>query len=566
VIEVNLTDIDHHRAWESLSDMKKDPEVALIATIVEHFRLTGVSIVTRTDAPRGSGLGGSSALAVATVRALAEIAGVTLDPEELITLVRDLETRLLGIPAGIQDYYPPVYGGLTTLHLEPGHVARHPMPVHLAELAPHLTVHYSGAAHFSGTNNWQIYKRHLDGDRKVIRGLEAIGKAAAQMEKALEAGDFEAAGAALTLEWQSRRELFDGVSTPEIDKAIMLGVGAGAWAGKVCGAGGGGCVVFLHPPDQKRQVLEALSRLQGHVLNVTPVAVGMTVESPDIVQKSFSFGSRRRSGGGEGPEHLYLAGGSTGPLEPFVLVESIITYDDPRREIHHRVERTWLAPILLGREAVDWSSSSAISADTLTLTADPPARVEFSVPLGDDALLATIETVEQQAKEHLAESERFTVFENPAFELHSEAEESPAEFLLRCTQIAREKIEERASNLEATFRRRIDQIRERSEKDQRESDARDTEAGIATEGSDVTRGAGQALYNITTGKAAKPRGAESPAEADYLDKIALVQKAWDRELEEARIELSAQAEAIEEVSIAPALRNIEIARIVVVWQ
>lgn len=564
-IEVDLTDVDHRRVYESIAEMRKDPQVALVATIAEHFRLSGVSIVTRTEAPRGSGLGGSSALAVALVRAAAEITGSPLEPDELIALVRDLETRLLGIPAGIQDYYPPVFGGLTTLHLEPGRVARHPMPIHLADLAAHLSVYYSGVAHFSGTNNWQIYKRHLDGDDAVIRGLAEIARTAAEMEKALESGNFAAAGAALGREWASRRELFAGVATPEIDKAIMLAVGAGAWAGKVCGAGGGGCVVLLHPPDRRRAIHDALSRLPGHILEVTPVAVGMTVDSPQV-QKSFSFAPRRRSGGDDGVEHLYLATDSGTARSPHLLVESIITYDDPRRDIHHRVERSYLAPILLGRETIDWSAVAGVDVHQLPLSADSPAGVELSVSPKDDALLATMKTAEEQAREWLVETERLTIWENPAFELYSEPDETPAAFLIRCADRASEEIEDRAENLERTFRRRIDQIRERSEKDLRESEARDAEAGLATETSDVTRGAGQALYNITTGRAASARSAENPAEADYLEKIALVQKAWEKELEEARAELSAKAEAIEEVSIAPTPRNVEIARVVVVWK
>jgi len=565
-IELTLTDADHHRVYESASELRSDSHASLIATISDHFRLTGISIVTRTDAPRGSGLGGSSALAIALVRAFAEIAGAPLEPEELIALVRDLETRLLGIPAGVQDYYPPVYGGLATLHLEPGGVARHPMSIQLAELGAHLTVHYSGVAHFSGENNWQIYRRHIDGDEAVINRLSEIARAAADMEKALESSDFEAAGAALGNEWKSRRELFPGVSSPEIDKAIQLAMGAGAWAGKVCGAGGGGCVVLMHPADRRKSVADALSRLPGRVLDVAPVGIGMTVDSPEIAQRSFSFGPRRRRAGGEALEHLYVASNSKDARSPNVLVESIITYDDPRREVHHRVERTCLAPVLLNREMVDWSAARGVDVDDLDLTAEPPAGVEHAVSQNDESLLAAIQAAEEQAKEWLAETERLVVYENSAFALHSEPEESPAAFLLRCTDLANEMIEERAENLEATFRRRIDQIRERSEKDQRESEARDAEAGLATESSDVTRGSGQALYNITTGKSATARSAENPAEADYLEKIALVQKAWEKELEEARAELSAQAESIEEVSIAPAVRNIEIARIVVVWQ
>jgi D-glycero-alpha-D-manno-heptose-7-phosphate kinase len=565
-IEVNLADVEHHRVYDTMAELKQDQQVALIAVICEHFRLTGVTIVTRTEAPRGSGLGGSSALAVALVRAMGEIAGQSFEQEDLITLVRDLETRLLGIPAGVQDYYPPVFGGLTTLHLDPGRVARHPIPIQLAELGAHLTVYYSGVAHFSGANNWQIYKRHIDGDAAVVSGLAEIARAAADMEKALEAGNFEAAGQALGREWHSRRALFEGVSTREIDKAIKLAMGAGAWAGKVCGAGGGGCVIFMHPPERRRSVMDALSRLPGRVLEVTPVTVGMTVDSPQAAQKSFTFGPRRRSGGGDEVEHLFRATDSREPRSPFVLVESIITYDDPRRDVHRRVERTYLAPVVLARESVDWSAARGVHVDDLNLAAEAPAGVELVVSRKDDAILTAIQAAEEQAREWLVESERLTVYENSAFELYSEPDESPAAFLLRCTEHANQKLEDRAESLEATFRRRIDQIRERSEKDQRENEARDAEAGVTSESSDVTRGSGQALYNITTGRGATARSAENPAEADYLEKIALVQKAWEKELEEARVELSTQAESIEEVSIAPTLRNVEIARIVVVWQ
>jgi D-glycero-alpha-D-manno-heptose-7-phosphate kinase len=108
---------------------RADPKAALIHRVLEHFHLSGIRITTRTDAPRGSGLGGSSALSVTLVRALSELAGNPIEGEELIALVRDLETRLIGVPAGIQDYYPPVYGGLAALHLNPGAVIRHGIPL-----------------------------------------------------------------------------------------------------------------------------------------------------------------------------------------------------------------------------------------------------------------------------------------------------------------------------------------------------------------------------------------------------------------------------------------------------
>src|SRR5438045_5829248 len=162
-IEVHLTDQQYRQRYESLKDVAADPKAALIYRALEHFHLSNVQITTRTDAPRGSGLGGSSALAITLVRALSELAGNALEGDDLIFLVRDLETRLLGVPAGIQDYYPPVFGGLGSLHLNPGKPARHPLQTPIHDLSAHMLLHYTGIAHFSGTNNWELYKRQLDG-------------------------------------------------------------------------------------------------------------------------------------------------------------------------------------------------------------------------------------------------------------------------------------------------------------------------------------------------------------------------------------------------------------------
>ena len=201
--------------------------------------------------------------------------------DELIALVRDLETRLIRVPAGIQDYYPPVYGGLMAIHLNPGAVVRHQIALPVDRLAEHMLLHYTGVAHFSGTNNWDIYKRQIDGKKKVHKGLDKIAESAIEMEKALESGDMEAAGVALGHEWQNRKALIDGISTPEIESAIAAAIEAGAWAGKVCGAGGGGCIVFLMPPDRRDAVRAALANVPGEVIDAQPVAHGLTVERSD---------------------------------------------------------------------------------------------------------------------------------------------------------------------------------------------------------------------------------------------------------------------------------------------
>src|SRR5204863_5502200 len=151
-IEIHLTDQQYEQRYESLHEISADPKAALIHRVLEHFHLSGIRITTRTDAPRGSGLGGSSALTVTLVRALCELTGNPIEGDDLIALVRDLETRLIGVPAGIQDYYPAVYGGLVVLHLNPGTVVRQEIPLPMERLAEHMMLDFTGDAPFSGTH------------------------------------------------------------------------------------------------------------------------------------------------------------------------------------------------------------------------------------------------------------------------------------------------------------------------------------------------------------------------------------------------------------------------------
>src|SRR5438874_2235303 len=321
-IEVHLTDQQYRQRYESLKDVAADPKAALIYRALEHFHLTGLQITTRTDAPRGSGLGGSSALAITLVRALSELAGKTVEGDELINLVCDLETRLLGSPAGIQDYYPPVYGGLSAIHLEPGQPVRHEIGASIADLSSHFILHYSGIARFSGTNNWQMYKAQIQGTKKVQKGFAKIATTSIEMERALAAADWEGAGRALAREWENRKALIDGISTPEIDGAITTAVNAGAWGGKVCGAGGGGCVVFLVPSEKRDEIVRALATVPGRVLDAAPVAHGMSIVSDDASQPTAAAARLRIAAHARAGslDQLYGSGGS-GDYRSFILAE-----------------------------------------------------------------------------------------------------------------------------------------------------------------------------------------------------------------------------------------------------
>ena len=565
-VEIHLTDQQYRRRYESMQELAADPKASLIYRLVEHFHLNGVHITTRTDAPRGSGLGGSSALAITLVRALSELSGQPVEGESLITLVRDLETRLLGVPAGIQDYYPPVYGGLGSLRLEPGAPFRHQIATPVAELSRHMLLHYTGVAHFSGTNNWDMYKRQIDGKKRVQKGFSRIAETAIAMERALEAGDFEAAGRALGEEWENRKALIAGISNAEIEAAIEAATGAGAWAGKVCGAGGGGCIVFLFPPDRREAIVSALGGVPGRVLDAVPVQHGITVQKGDHGQQNSAPARQRpqparRSGT---IEQLYVYGG-TGAYRPFVLAESIITLDDARSGVHHVVKRGHLAPIEGNDARVLWNQAQPVEADDLDLhtVPDPQRTIDRSIPIED--IHQTFARSEDAYRQYVITTERLRVYHNPLFALYAEPDESREQFLERCLEEARRRLSSETERLESTFRRRIDQLREKSERENREFQERD-ERGEDEPPQGVNVAWGQMLYNITSGRpAAVTNAPQSARETDYREYIAQIQRSWDRELQTRRDELTSQAREIQEVVITPSARSVEVTRYIILW-
>src|SRR5438477_2403385 len=564
-IEINLTDQQYEQRYESLHEIAVDPKAALIHRVLEHFHLSGIRITTRTDAPRGSGLGGSSALTVTLVRALCELSGIAVEGDDLVALVRDLETRLIGVPAGIQDYYPPVYGGLAALHLNPGAVVRHEIPLPIERLSEHMLLHYTGVAHFSGTNNWEMYKRQIDGKPKVHKGLERIAQSAMEMEKALTAGDFRAAGAALAHEWESRKALINGISTPEIEAAIAAATAAGAWAGKVCGAGGGGCVVFLLPPDRREDVRRALAEVPGRVLDATPVAHGLAIERSGAAQtESFPARGRHVAPPGMAVEQLYVYGGR-GAYKPFVMAEAVVTLNEPRSGVHQTLSRAYAAPIDVAEASVTWSEGKLINPDAVKMHAEPDPNRRISSKISSDTLAQAAAQAEETFKQYVADREKLQLFHNPAFAMYSEAHEMREAFLARCMEEANRRLENEAERLESTFRRRIDQVKEKSEKDIRELDAKEPQpADLPRENVNVAWG--QTLYNITSGKpAAVVDPPHSMLEIDYMEKIVQIQRAWDRELQAFRDELFAKAREVQEIAVTPSPKNIDVTKYLIVW-
>ena len=251
----------------------------LVARLVRHFAPEGVEVHTRSGSPVGAGIAGSSAMVVAIAAALAAWTGRPLDHEALLTLALNVEAQVIGVPTGVQDYRPALYGGVSALELTVTGVRRVGLAVDLAAFGRRIVVAYTGASRQSGINNWDVMMRRINGDAAAAAAFEGIRDAALGMRAALEAADWSAAARYLADEWACRKQLAPGVTTPALDDLLARAARAGATAGKVCGAGGGGCLFCLVDPDRQGAVADALAAGGATVLPVTIEREGSIVHS-----------------------------------------------------------------------------------------------------------------------------------------------------------------------------------------------------------------------------------------------------------------------------------------------
>ena len=189
----------------------------------------------------------------------------------------NVECQTIRVPTGVQDYRPALYGGIAAVELNVDGIRRVGLDVDPRELERRIVLAYTGAPRNSGTNNWEITKRHLDGDRQVFDCFERIRDTAAALRHALEASDWDEVGRQIAAEWDNRKRLAPGVTTPAIDDLMARAYGAGATAAKVCGAGGGGCLFCYGPPAARTAISLALALGGARVLEYHIETEGLRV-------------------------------------------------------------------------------------------------------------------------------------------------------------------------------------------------------------------------------------------------------------------------------------------------
>lgn len=256
----------------------------LVQGVKAYLPEQGLNIRSFNQAPKGSGLGASSALLIALSGALNQWNATYADGNTLLQRAADLEAWVLGIPTGKQDYYAALYGGLQAIYFDQSGVRREHIAIPsktLAQINGGLVLSFTGESHFSGTNNWSMMKRFIDNQGETRGSLSAIRETSQALYQALVAGDLEHVYTLLNQEWKNRQSLAEGVTTPQIDAMINAANAAGAKANKICGAGGGGCLLTLCEPGQRHEVESALASTGAQIMHHQITSQGLQVNVID---------------------------------------------------------------------------------------------------------------------------------------------------------------------------------------------------------------------------------------------------------------------------------------------
>ncbi len=280
-----LESIDQHSSLETsvgdLASLKNQPKLELLSKLVYFFKPEiGFKMTTESQAPAGAGLAGSSTLNIACIGALNKLVGERYAPERFIPIAAAVECQVIRVPTGYQDYYSAQYGGVSCIHFGPEGMTREALDIDTATLERRIAICYAGEPRNSGTNNWEITKRHIDGDREIFDIFEGIRDTSLTVRSALLANDWDELGSSLALAFPERKRLSPNITTPQMDHLIETALANGAIATKVCGAGGGGCIAFYCDDGRRSEVETALAAQDGAtVLEWKLASEGLVVES-----------------------------------------------------------------------------------------------------------------------------------------------------------------------------------------------------------------------------------------------------------------------------------------------
>ena len=268
-------DIDKKVELGSQKELVLDGELDLFKgiynRIVKDFDIEPLSfkLSTYSDVPSGSGLGGSSTLVVAVIKAFVEWLNLPLGEYDIARLAFEIEREDIGIVGGAQDQYAATFGGFNFMEFyDNKRVIVNPLRIKnwiIDELEESMVLYFTNITREASQIEHE--KKSLLDDEKSLNAMHEVKEDATLMKEHLLKGDIQDFAKVLGKSWESKKRVSNSISNSEIDRVYTLAMENGAYSGKVSGAGGGGFMFFMVESTKKLQLIKELNRQQGEVMN-----------------------------------------------------------------------------------------------------------------------------------------------------------------------------------------------------------------------------------------------------------------------------------------------------------
>ncbi|GHO82113.1 GHMP family kinase ATP-binding protein [Dictyobacter formicarum] len=248
--ELQLISADYRSLFRHTlyTDLVWDGDLALPRAVLHHFGIrSGLNLFIASEVPPGTGLGSSSAAAVALVRALSTLIDQPMTKQQIAETASAIEIDKMGMPIGKQDQYASAFGGLNKITFTSAGVTVEPMhiaPQTQSLLEQHLMLFFTGSSRESTSILKHQRKSTQEQDEKVLQALHNIKQSVGEVERCLRDGDLDGFAQILDYSWQEKRRLAPNLSSAFIDECYSLARQYGAQGGKITGAGGGGFLLL----------------------------------------------------------------------------------------------------------------------------------------------------------------------------------------------------------------------------------------------------------------------------------------------------------------------------------
>jgi D-glycero-alpha-D-manno-heptose-7-phosphate kinase len=257
-IQITSSDYRTFYRHEGELPLMFDGDLSLPRAILHHFGLVrGIAMFLASEVPPGTGLGSSSTVAVAIIKAVTTARGLFLSKQQIAELACQIEIEKLGMPIGKQDQYASAFGDLNFIRFTADGVSVEPLRVSSETrraLEKNILLFFTGGTREASSILSAQKKSSEENDPRVVNALDAVKAMAFQAKEHLERGDLASFGALLDAAWQEKKKFAGGISNAAIDECYDLALANGALGGKLAGAGGGGFLMLYCEPAHQGAV------------------------------------------------------------------------------------------------------------------------------------------------------------------------------------------------------------------------------------------------------------------------------------------------------------------------